>query len=86
MIDKVMRRLSVVPIARLFFALLLAAPVHPAISETIQLQRQGGTYMVPVRINETIILPFVVDSGSAEVSISHGRISDAVKKWYSQTE
>jgi TPR repeat protein len=69
MIDKAMRRLSVVPIAWLFFALLLAAPVHPAISETIQLQRESGTYMVPVRINETVILPFVVDSGAAEVSI-----------------
>jgi hypothetical protein len=71
MMEKVMWRLGVVsiPIARLFFALLLAAPTHPAISETIQLQRQGGAYMVPVGINETIILPFVVDSGAAEVSI-----------------
>jgi hypothetical protein len=69
MIDKTMRRLAGVTIARLFFVLLLAVPRHPAISETIQLQHQGGTYMVPVRINETIILPFVVDSGAAEVSI-----------------
>jgi predicted aspartyl protease len=44
-------------------------PSHPAAGETIQLERQHGVYMVPVRINETIILPFVIDSGSAEVSI-----------------
>jgi copper(I)-binding protein len=49
--------------------LLLAAPVRPAVGEAIQLERQHGAYMVPVRINETIILPFIVDSGSAEVSI-----------------
>jgi uncharacterized protein len=69
MIDKAMRRLSVVLIVRLFFAVLLAAPVHPAFSEMIQLQRQGGTYMVPVRINDAITLPFVIDSGAADVAI-----------------
>src|SRR6516162_4767289 len=49
--------------------LLLAAPVRPAVGEAIQLERQHGAYMVPVRIKETIILPFIVYSGSAEVSI-----------------
>jgi TPR repeat protein len=69
MIIKAMRRLSVALIGRLLFALVLAAPVDPAISETIQVQPQGGTYVVAVRINETIILPFVIDTGSADVSI-----------------
>jgi hypothetical protein len=35
----------------------------------IQLERQGGTYMVPVRINDAITLNFVLDSGAADVAI-----------------
>jgi hypothetical protein len=35
----------------------------------IQLEPQGGVYVVPVRVNGTLILPFVIDSGAADVAI-----------------
>ncbi len=33
------------------------------------MQKDGGTYVVPVLINNSITLKFVVDSGAADVSI-----------------
>jgi hypothetical protein len=33
------------------------------------LEQNHGIYMVPVRINDTITLPFVIDSGASEVAI-----------------
>jgi branched-chain amino acid transport system substrate-binding protein len=56
-------------ICRLFFVLLLAIFVRSAAAESIQLERQGGIYMVRVRINDAIIIPFVLDSGASEVQI-----------------
>lgn len=50
-----------------FFLLLLAAV--PAIATEISLVQQGGVYMVPVRINNVLTLPFVLDSGASEVQI-----------------
>jgi clan AA aspartic protease (TIGR02281 family) len=41
---------------------------HAAVSE-IALQRQGGTYVVPVTINNSITLNFELDSGAADVSV-----------------
>lgn len=41
----------------------------PAASETIQLQQLHGIYMVPVRVNDTVAIPFVLDSGASEVAI-----------------
>ena len=38
-------------------------------AETVSLEQNHGIYMVPVRINETITLPFVIDSGASEVAI-----------------
>ena len=35
----------------------------------VPLQKDGGTYVVPVLINGVFTLPFVVDSGAADVSI-----------------
>jgi hypothetical protein len=49
------------------FFLLLAHPV--VADQAIQLQRQGGIYVVPVRINNAITLNFVLDSGAADVLI-----------------
>jgi hypothetical protein len=40
-----------------------------AYSESIKLKQSGGVYMLPVRINDTVTVPFVLDSGAAEVSI-----------------
>ena len=52
-----------------FVIVFLLLVSHPAGSESIQLERHGGTYMVPVRINKAITLPFILDSGSADVAI-----------------
>jgi hypothetical protein len=41
----------------------------PASSETIQLQQSGGIYVLPVRINDAVTIPFILDSGAADVSI-----------------
>jgi clan AA aspartic protease (TIGR02281 family) len=37
--------------------------------EIIPLEARGGAYVVPVRMNEVLTLKFLVDSGSADVSI-----------------
>ncbi|MGE0854198.1 MAG: retroviral-like aspartic protease family protein [Hyphomicrobiaceae bacterium] len=36
---------------------------------SVQLQKEGGTYVVPVFINNSIMLKFVVDSGASDVSL-----------------
>jgi hypothetical protein len=41
------------------------APVGDAVS----LERRGDTYLLPVRINQTITLPFVLDTGATELGI-----------------
>jgi hypothetical protein len=41
----------------------------PAASETVQLQQLHGLYMVPVRINDAVAIPFILDSGASEVAI-----------------
>jgi hypothetical protein len=41
----------------------------PSTSILIPLQREGGTYVVPVKINGAVDLNFVVDSGAADVNI-----------------
>jgi hypothetical protein len=38
-------------------------------TRSVSLQRQDGIYVVPVRINDTITLDFIVDSGAADVII-----------------
>jgi predicted aspartyl protease len=40
-----------------------------AIGEEVKLERQGGTYAVPVLINRAITLKFVLDSGASDVLI-----------------
>jgi predicted aspartyl protease len=54
----------------------LSAPVTPkptlattANVKVIPMLNEGGVYVVPVLINKTIVLKFVVDSGAADVSI-----------------
>jgi predicted aspartyl protease len=59
------------------FGRVFAVPVAavPAVNQTtneitfIPLQKAGGTYVVPVLINNAITLKFVIDSGAADVSI-----------------
>jgi predicted aspartyl protease len=52
---------------------VLAASQSPQISATqhsaISLQREGGTFVIPVAINGELTLKFTIDSGAADVSI-----------------
>ena len=48
---------------------LLALSLKSASAEQISLEREHGIYMVPVRINEAVSIPFVLDSGASEVAI-----------------
>jgi len=50
-------------------ALLALAGGDFALAEVVQLQLEGGTYVVPVLLNHKIIRSFTIDSGSADVSI-----------------
>jgi hypothetical protein len=53
----------------LVWGILLCAPLV-AVAETIHLEQLGGVYMLPVRINDTVTVPFILDSGAAEVVIT----------------
>jgi TonB family protein len=44
-------------------------PAGSSDAETIQLERQSGTYSVPVRINGALTLNFVLDSGASDTQI-----------------
>jgi clan AA aspartic protease (TIGR02281 family) len=46
---------------------LVSAAAPPR--EEIPIQRQGSNYTVPVRINQTITLPFILDTGAEELVI-----------------
>jgi hypothetical protein len=45
--------------------------LRTAIAESIPLKPDGGVWTVPVRVNDVVTLPFVVDSGAADVSITY---------------
>ena len=49
--------------------IILTMLATPAFSETIQLEESHGVYMVPVRINDTITIPFILDTGAADISV-----------------
>jgi hypothetical protein len=53
----------------LIAGLILIMLATPAFSGDVQLVQSGGVYMVPVRINDAVVIPFVLDSGAAEVVI-----------------
>jgi TonB family protein len=61
--------LSLMRIVRLALLLLLALCPSRGFAEQISLEREHGIYMVPVRINQAVSIPFVLDSGAAEVAI-----------------
>jgi clan AA aspartic protease (TIGR02281 family) len=53
----------------LAFLPLLVLSSKSASAEQIPLEREHGIYMVPVRINQAVSIPFVLDSGASEVAI-----------------
>ena len=56
-------------VVRLCLSLLLLSVPGLAAAETIDLVREGGVFMVPVRINDAITIPFVLDSGAGDISV-----------------
>ena len=60
----------------------LAAPNPQApdqVALAVPLQRQGGTLVVPVLINNAITLNFVIDSGAADVSVPADVVATLVR-------
>jgi predicted aspartyl protease len=55
------------------------APPAPTSNSATPMQRQGGTFVVPVIINNAITLNFVVDSGAADVSIPADVVSTLMR-------
>jgi clan AA aspartic protease (TIGR02281 family) len=45
------------------------ASQYAAPEKAVSLQKRGGTFVVPVTINNTLQLPFTIDSGASDVSI-----------------
>jgi gag-polyprotein putative aspartyl protease len=54
---------------RNWFVVALFLVVEPAMSETVQLELEHGVYMLPVRINGQMTIPFILDSGASEIAI-----------------
>jgi clan AA aspartic protease (TIGR02281 family) len=48
---------------------LVMLAAHPAAAESVQLEESHGVYMVPVRINDAITIPFVLDTGAGDVLV-----------------
>jgi gag-polyprotein putative aspartyl protease/Sel1 repeat len=48
---------------------LVFLAAHPAAAENVQLEEAHGVYMVPVRINDAITIPFILDSGAGDISV-----------------
>ena len=53
-------------IAGIALVLLAAQPLK---AEGVQLEEEHGVYMVPVRINDAITIPFVLDSGAGDILV-----------------
>ena len=57
-----------------------AMPQQSSVSgSTIPMKREGGTYVVPVLINNAITLDFTVDSGASDVSIPEDVVSTLIR-------
>jgi hypothetical protein len=50
-------------------ALVLPALTQPSAALQVQLEESHGVLMVPVRINDAVTIPFVLDSGASDVSV-----------------
>jgi clan AA aspartic protease (TIGR02281 family) len=59
-------------IGGILIAVLIAllTTATPAAAESVPLTSLGGVYMLPVRINDAVTIPFIIDSGAAEVAIT----------------
>jgi len=65
--------------ASLLSVALGACAVFPAYGESIPLRLEGGTFVLPVVINDKITLDFTLDSGAADVVIPTDVFSTLVR-------
>lgn len=56
-----------------------ASPQSSAFGSSILMKKEGGTYVVPVLINNAITLGFTVDSGASDVSIPADVVSTLMR-------
>lgn len=58
-----------------------AAPVRPtAVGQiAVPMQRRGGTFSVPARVNEQVTLRFIIDSGATDVSLPSDVVANLVR-------
>lgn len=61
-----MKRISAATLL-IIFLLLFALP---AVAEEIKLKSLGGVFMVPVKVNNSFTMDFLIDTGAADVSLS----------------
>lgn len=59
--------------------LLSICIITPALSEEIKLKSMGGVYTVPVRLNNSLTMEFMIDTGAADVGLSEGTTSKLLK-------
>src|SRR5258706_3543104 len=57
------------PICWFALCLALLLPLRSATAETIQLQKEGGTYRVSRRINGAVTVDFIFDTAASDVSL-----------------
>ena len=59
------------PMRRLSLVVWLISSLRPlsSFADQIPLEQEHGVYMVPVRINQAVSIPFIVDSGASEMAI-----------------
>jgi clan AA aspartic protease (TIGR02281 family) len=60
---------TVANLSRFVVMLLVLCTPYFASAESIQLEEDGGTYLLPVRVNDAISLRFVLDSGASDVAV-----------------
>jgi clan AA aspartic protease (TIGR02281 family) len=54
-------------------------PQRSGSDSSVQMKKEGGTYKVPVLINNVITLDFTVDSGASDVSIPEDVVSTLIR-------
>src|SRR4051812_17863177 len=59
--------------------ILTVAVIRPATAEEIQLRSRGGTYSVAARLNDTISLNFILDTGATNVVIPADVVSTLLR-------
>jgi clan AA aspartic protease (TIGR02281 family) len=68
----------ILPLYRVFILALCTFP-FPVSSETVEMEQRGKLYAVPVRLNDTITLPFLIDTGATNVVITSDVVSTLMR-------